>query len=129
MNTPLIPVSWGELIDKITILEIKADHISSSEALANVNNELKILWSECQQIVLEMSDLKLLKQELSEVNKALWKIEDDIRDKERYQAFDEVFIQLARCVYRKNDERARIKRRINEIMRSDLMEEKSYKPY
>ena len=122
------PLSWGELIDKITILEIKAVEIASETALANVRKELALL-NRLAGRELARVDILTLKGDLKEVNAALWKIEDAIREKERFKAFDAEFIELARSVYKRNDERALIKRRINTLMASDIVEEKSYQSY
>jgi len=127
--TPFIPISWGELIDKITILEIKQINIKSSNALANINKELSYLIgiSEDNTNATELiSDLKL---QLFDLNKRLWQIEDDIRDKEKKQEFDSEFIELARKVYRLNDLRSKVKKSINQILNSELFEEKSYKDF
>lgn len=123
-----IPISHGELIDKITILEIKSVHLRDPAKLANVQRELDLLngiWSaqpDVDSVAEERAGLK-------RVNEALWRIEDDIRVKERAQAFDEEFIALARSVYVRNDERAALKRTINGKLGSDLVEEKSYEDY
>lgn len=129
MNSPIISVSWGELIDKITILEIKLEKMVNPEAISNVKREIASILPECQPVISQNEELSRLKNQLSSVNNSLWEIEDDIRDKESQKIFDDVFIRLARSVYFKNDERAQIKRRINKLMNSDLVEEKSYKPY
>jgi hypothetical protein len=122
------PISWGELIDKITILEIKAVEIASETALANVKKELALL-NRLAGHELARDDILKLKGDLKDVNAALWKIEDAIREKERLKTFDAEFIELARSVYRRNDERSLIKRRINTLMASDIVEEKSYQSY
>jgi hypothetical protein len=122
----LIPVSVGELIDKITILEIKLDKIKNKEALKNIQNEHNKLSSiEC----LLRPQLGNFKNKMRRVNEEIWDIEDGVRDCERNQTFDEDFITLARSVYFKNDERAAIKRQINELFNSEIVEEKSYKKY
>jgi hypothetical protein len=127
--TPLTPISWGELIDKITILEIKQINIKSTSALSNINKELGYL-SEIVKNSDGVSELITeLKLQLLEVNKRLWKVEDEIRDKELKQEFDIVFIELARKVYRLNDERAKLKKDINQVLKSELVEEKSYKNF
>ena len=127
--TPLTPISWGELIDKITILEIKQINIKSISALSNINKELGYL-SEIVKNSDGVSELITeLKQQLLDVNKRLWKVEDEIRDKELKQEFDIVFIELARKVYRLNDERAKLKKDINQVLKSELVEEKSYKNF
>ena len=126
-STPLIPISWGELIDKITILEIKQTHIKSPTALTNINKELGYL-NDILQINTGVSKLiKDFNQQLLDVNKRLWQVEDDIRDKELKQEFDSGFIELARRVYVLNDERAKLKKLINQALDSELFEEKSYK--
>tara|TARA_B100000214_G_scaffold363455_1_gene328970 strand:- start:641 stop:1039 length:399 start_codon:yes stop_codon:yes gene_type:complete len=118
------PVSLGELIDKITILEIKTIHMTGIK-LKNVNKELELLRFilSDKKIVI---DIALINQ-LKEVNKNLWRIEDNIRIKESAQEFDKEFIQLARSVYKENDLRANIKKEINLKYNSNLIEEKSYK--
>jgi len=123
------PVSYGELIDKITILRIKLQEIKDEAKLANVRNELELLeatWSNDKASEVDIADET---RRLLEVNQRLWKIEDDIRIKERAQAFDQEFITLARSVYIENDERAAIKREINMKLGSTLVEEKSYQDY
>jgi hypothetical protein len=127
--TPLTPISWGELIDKITILEIKQINIKSISALSNINKELGYL-SEIVKNSDGVSELITeLKQQLLDINKKLWKVEDEIRDKELKQEFNIVFIELARKVYRLNDERAKLKKDINQVLKSELVEEKSYKNF
>lgn len=126
MNSPQIPISWGELLDKITILQIKLENLISQEALNNVAWELKQLQSIFFQSCPKAIKPKQLELELKKINQRLWDIEDKIRDKEKHKSFDDEFIQLARSVYITNDERSRIKRRINETFGSDLIEEKSY---
>ena len=122
----LAPLSLGELIDKITILQIKTQHLQGA-ALENVKQELDALESTLSNLPLYI-EVSLV-QQLKEVNQNLWKIEDDIRDQERQQAFGETFIHLARSVYKQNDRRAAIKREINLAYGSALTEEKSYKKY
>ena len=128
-STPLIPISWGELIDKITILEIKQAHIKSPTALTNVNKELGYLNEIVENSTGVAELISDLKQQLLDVNKRLWQVEDDIRDKELKQDFDIGFIELARRVYRLNDERAKLKKSINQVLNSELIEEKSYKDF
>jgi hypothetical protein len=125
---PKVMVSWGELIDKITILEIKSARITNDTALRNVRHELRALSDEA---VVTLSDPEVanLKARLRAVNEALWNIEDSIRELESRSQFDEQFIELARSVYKRNDERARIKREINDWLKSEIVEEKSYAPY
>ena len=122
----LAPVSLGELIDKITILEIKQMHMTGIK-LKNVDKELKLLKYILQDKNLEI-DIDLINN-LKEVNKRLWEIEDDIRIKDSIQEFDKEFIQLARSVYKENDKRASIKKAINLKYNSGLVEEKSYNLY
>ena len=125
--TPLIPISWGELIDKITILEIKQTHIKSPTALTNINKELGYLNDILENSTGVAELISDLKQQLLDVNKRLWQVEDDIRDKELKQDFVIGFIELARRVYRLNDERAKLKKSINQVLNSELIDEKSYK--
>ena len=127
--TPLIPISWGELIDKITILEIKQTYIKSPIALTNINKELSYLNEIVENSTGVAEPISDLKQQLLDVNKRLWQVEDDIRDKELKQDFDIGFIELARRVYRLNDERAKLKKSINQVLNSELVEEKSYKDF
>ncbi|SKB49396.1 DUF6165 family protein [Luteibacter sp. 22Crub2.1] len=123
------PVSYGELIDKITILQIKLQQIKDAAKLANVRNELELLEATWKNDRASETDITDETSRLLAVNQRLWKIEDDIRMKERAQAFDDEFIQLARSVYIENDERAAIKREINTKLGSTLVEEKSYQDY
>ena len=123
--TPLIPVSCGELIDKLTILQIKIERLESPGALANVRRELAAL----RQVAVPLPasvELDRLTGALLAVNRQLWDVEDSLRDKEARQLFDAAFVEQARAVYRLNDERARIKREINRLLGSDLVEEKQY---
>lgn len=123
------PVSYGELIDKITILEIKSERMSDPAKLANVANELDALnrtWAADPAAAVDIADLR---DRLRAVNEALWDIEDRIRLKEKAKAFDAEFIELARSVYIRNDERAALKREINLKLGSTLIEEKSYQDY
>jgi hypothetical protein len=123
------PVSYGELIDKMTILQIKLQEIKDDAKLANVRNELELLDATWKNDKASDTDIAEETARLLAVNQRLWKIEDDIRMKERAQAFDQEFIQLARSVYIENDERAAIKREINVKLGSTLVEEKSYQDY
>ncbi len=126
---PEIPVSWGELIDKITILEIKSCRIVSTQAVANVRLELALLNERASAALRQKADVAALKAQLTEVNEALWDIEDKIRGKEAASDFGAEFIELARAVYKTNDRRAAIKREINKALQSKLVEEKSYSDY
>ncbi|MDB5437736.1 MAG: hypothetical protein JWM33_163 [Caulobacteraceae bacterium] len=129
LPTPQVPISWGELVDKITILEIKARRLTSETALANVGRELAQLAAIEAQALARIPALAEVKARLLAVNEGLWEIEDDIRDEERARRFGDRFIELARAVYRRNDDRAGLKREINDLLGSELVEEKSYKPY
>ncbi len=123
-----VPISPGELLDKITILEIKSENIENQEKLVNVKTELNLLdeiWKKSS----PDSSLDLLKQELKDNNKALWDIEDKIRIKESNKEFDQEFIDLARSVYIQNDKRADTKKKINLKLGSMIVEEKSYADY
>lgn len=122
------PISYGELIDKITILKLKLEHIHDKDKTTNINKELNMLLSKYESIP-KFDKLSELIESLYEINKKIWKIEDDIRDHERRKNFDNQFIQLARGVYINNDERARIKKEINNLCQSDIVEEKSYTEY
>jgi hypothetical protein len=127
----LIPASVGELIDKITILEIKQQRIADAGKQLNISRELKALMAvvEEQELGYPSGALAELGQQLSAVNQQLWDIEDDIRECERQADFGTRFMELARAVYHRNDERAALKRRINEQCGSELLEEKSYAAY
>jgi len=125
----LVPISPGELIDKITILEIKSARMTDEAKLRNVRTELQMLNETWKGSAYSAVDISAEWKGLRDVNGQLWDIEDDIRDKERDGQFDEKFIELARAVYVTNDERAAIKRRINVKLGSVLVEEKSYKEY
>lgn len=125
------PISLGELIDKITILEIKAINISDAGKLKNVTHELSVLNTKIDHLLDTQGKTKLapLKQALKDINQELWIIEDDIRDCEYVKDFSDKFIQLARAVYVTNDKRATVKKDINLAFGSELIEEKSYKDY
>ena len=123
------PVSYGELIDKITILEIKSRRIADEAKLANVRNELDMLNATWANSAASQTDISDERARLLAVNEALWDIEDNIRLLERAQTFDAEFIELARSVYFRNDERAAFKREINQKLGSELVEEKSYQDY
>jgi hypothetical protein len=129
MSEIKVPVSPGELIDKITILRIKSQRIADAAKLKNVRLELEALQRTWASSGYARVDITADEQALFEVNERLWVIEDEIRDKERAQAFDAEFVRLARAVYFENDARAAIKRRINLRLGSDIIEEKSYSDY
>jgi len=124
---PLIPASWGEVIDKITILEIKSARISSEDALANVRRELNALTAVIDADLTMTEEIGDLRQRLREINSALWDVEDRIRECDHRGDFGTEFVALAQSVYRHNDERAQLKRLINLATASGLVEEKSYK--
>jgi len=122
----LTPVSIGELIDKITILEIKAERIDDATKLANVRTELDGLLPLLQQQLDAQPALAAMKTQLKAINERMWEIQDQLRDKEAAQVFDEAFIQLARAVYGTNGERVQVKNEINRVAGSALVEEKQY---
>ena len=129
MSLISVPVSFGELLDKMSILEIKSERMSDAAKLVNVRTELRMLeetWGDTAESKVDIAELRAA---LKSVNERLWVIEDDIRVKEKQQAFDAEFIRLARAVYFENDTRAKIKRDINLKLGSALVEEKSYQDY
>jgi len=125
-----VEISIGELLDKISILEIKLLNINDEEKSKNVYKELEVLNPYFQDLLdkygIEIKDLYI---KLSNINKTLWNIEDDIREKEKAEEFDEEFVELARSVYITNDQRAAVKKEINLLTKSQLVEEKSYSDY
>jgi hypothetical protein len=129
MDGILVPLSPGELLDKITILRIKAQRIGDAGKLANVGRELALLEQYWSQAVAAPAELAADEAALARVNSELWDIEDRIREHEAQRRFDGGFIELARAVYLRNDERAAIKQRINLKLKSAIVEEKSYQPY
>ena len=129
LKSILVEISPGEMIDKITILLIKSERIKDGMQLANVQLELDILSAKMDKDIPRSRDLDVLISQLKSVNEALWSIEDDIRDCEREKKYSQPFIDLARSVYITNDKRANLKRDINLLLGSKIMEEKSYKPY
>jgi len=129
MSEILVPVSFGELLDKIAILQIKSERMSDAAKLANVRNELNALEITWAAHPAAAQDIAGLRADLKAVNERLWVIEDDIRVKEKAQAFDDEFIRLARAVYFENDTRARVKKDINLALGSAYVEEKSYQDY
>lgn len=124
-----VPISLGELLDKISILEIKNEKIKDEKKLNNVSKELLSLKKTLELLNLNSKDLKPLYDKLKEINLKLWNIEDDIRILEKEGKFEEKFIQLARNVYITNDQRFEIKNQINISFNSDFVEEKSYEEY
>ena len=128
-RAPRVPASWGEVFDKLTILEIKSERMADASQVKNVHKELAALTRVVDRLENPPRGLKALRDALRGINGELWRIEDNIRAREDQQAFDGEFVALARAVYRTNDERARIKREINLLLASDLIEEKQYRKY
>ena len=124
-----VPLSVGEVLDKVTILEIKSERIDDAAKLKNINNELAQLRALLTDAVFDEASIKSLVDELKQINETLWDIEDNIRDQEMAGTFGDRFIELARAVYVTNDKRAMIKKKLNEATGSTLVEEKSYKDY
>ncbi|MEN9789200.1 MAG: hypothetical protein RLZZ473_1264 [Pseudomonadota bacterium] len=129
MKDILVPISPGELLDKITILRIKSARMTDADKVRNVRLELDVLEKTWRDSGAAIPEVAADEAALQRVNEALWDIEDKIRDKELAQQFDAEFIELARAVYVTNDERAAVKKRINVALGSRIVEEKSYKPY
>lgn len=129
MDIIQVPVSPGEVLDKITILEIKSERMDDPGKLANVRRELELLQGTWQQTVEDDETVRRIHAQLKSINEALWEIEDDIRDKERAREFDQRFVELARSVYVTNDQRANAKKELNVYLGSEIVEEKSYQDY
>lgn len=129
MSEILVPVSFGELLDKIAILEIKSERMSDEAKLLNVRKELDALNTTWASHPASKTDISALRADLKKINESLWVIEDDIRIQEKQQLFDAEFIRLARAVYFENDTRAKIKKDINLALGSSYIEEKSYEDY
>lgn len=129
MKEILVPISPGELLDKITILEIKSERIDDPEKVANVRHELGLLSKVWSESVAADRTISGLHEQLKKINEELWRIEDDIRDEERHKRFGDRFIELARAVYVTNDKRAQAKKEVNRHLGSEIVEEKSYKGY
>ena len=129
MSLVSVPVSFGELIDKITILEIKSERMDDAEKVANVRHELALLEKTWSDVAEKSADISNARSRLKAVNESLWEIEDEIRVKESRRTFDDEFVELARAVYVTNDQRANIKKEINLALGSELVEEKSYQDY
>ena len=128
-DLPMVPVSWGELIDKLTILDIKRVRLRSAAAVADVERERAYLLQAMAALDPASDGLAALQAQLAAVNDRLWTIEDAIREKEAAGSFDADFIALARSVYQQNDERGRVKRAINDLLGSRLVEQKQYSRY
>lgn len=126
---PQLPVAWGEVFDKLTILQIKADKLQDAAKLAHVNQERQAIEAVVGDMTRFPVGLPALVRALKDINAQLWDVEDAKRDCERRQCFDDRFVQLARQVYFGNDQRAAIKRQINTLLGSALVEEKSYQAY
>ena len=129
MDNIKVPVSPGEVLDKITILEIKSERMNDPEKVHNVQVELALLQETWDDNIRDNREIQALQAQLKEINEALWEIEDDIRDKEHAGEFDDRFIELARAVYVTNDKRSRVKKELNLLLGSEIIEEKSYKDY
>ena len=129
MNDIHVPISPGELLDKITILQIKSERISDPAKVANVRTELDLLQKVWNEAVEADDEIAALTAQLKAINEKLWEIEDDIRDEERNKRFGDRFIELARAVYVTNDERANAKKKVNLHLNSTIVEEKSYQDY
>ncbi|MBX2852536.1 MAG: hypothetical protein KTR15_12420 [Phycisphaeraceae bacterium] len=127
--TVKVEVGAGELIDKITILQIKSDRITDEAKLVNIRHELDVLTKTRDEQMQDTEELAKLSAELKTINEAIWEIEDDIRECESRKDFGEKFIELARGVYHTNDKRAAVKKQINLLTGSDIIEEKSYTDY
>lgn len=127
--TIAVEVSAGELIDKIIILEIKSERFTDGDQLLNVRTELATLTASRDRAIPPSPELAALSRELRQVNESLWHSEDKIRDCEKQQDFGASFVELARSVYKSNDRRSALKRQINELLGSRLIDEKSYTPY
>ncbi len=125
-SMPLIPVSWGEVFDKVTILEIKERNITSEAALVNIRRELSALRAIAEAEQAMPAQVPALIDDLRNVNQRLWNLEDRIRQKERLGLFDKEFVEIARSIYVENDERSAIKRAMNDLTGSAIVEEKSY---
>lgn len=125
ISAPAVPVSWGELLDKISILELKRERLRSGPALANVTREHDLLCRSAQGII-DMPSVEALYVRLRRINATLWDVEDALRDQEAQASFGPPFVALARSVYQTNDARAAVKREINLLLECDLVEEKSY---
>lgn len=128
-TAPAVAVSWGELIDKMTILDIKSRRLTAPPALANVRKELAALTQALERLTARPPSLDDLTRQMIAINEELWEIEDKIRAKESQKTFDAEFVALARAVYLTNDRRSAIKREINLLLKSALIEEKQYTPY
>jgi phenylalanyl-tRNA synthetase alpha subunit len=128
-NTVTVEISYGELVDKITILTIKSERITNKEKLKNIQTELETLQKAYDDYVGNRLDITQLQKLLKKINESLWDIEDAIRIKERNKEFDDEFTEIARSVYTTNDERCAIKKKIDLLLGSHITEEKSYEEF
>lgn len=126
LSSILIPVSPGEILDKLTILDIKSERMTDPEKLNHVRHEARLLRDVVEESIRPDEAVRALTDELRHINERLWTVEDDLRLCEKRQQFDTEFVELARSVYRFNDERASLKRQINILLGSSIVEEKSY---
>ena len=124
-----VKISYGELFDKISILEIKQSKLTNKDDIKNVNFELNLLNKTLSKFNIKNQDINKLFNKLKKINSQLWEIEDKIREKEKYNSFDDEFVELARSVYRTNDKRSKIKKEINLNLKSEVLEVKSYQDY
>ena len=124
-----VKISYGELFDKISILEIKQSKLTNKDDIKNVNFELNLLNKTLSKFNIKNQDINKLFNKLKKINSQLWEIEDKIREKEKYNCFDDEFVELARSVYRTNDKRSKIKKEINLNLKSEVLEVKSYQDY
>jgi methyl coenzyme M reductase subunit C-like uncharacterized protein (methanogenesis marker protein 7) len=124
-----VKISYGELFDKISILEIKQSKLTNKDDIKNVNFELNLLNKTLSKSNIKSQDINKLFNKLKKINSQLWEIEDKIREKEKYNSFDDEFVELARSVYRTNDKRSKIKKEINLNLKSEVLEVKSYQDY
>ena len=129
MENIKVPVSPGEVLDKITILELKSERIGGPEKVSNVRVELALLQETWKEFIRDDEVISDLRAQLKEINQDLWEIEDEIREKERAREFDKRFIELARSVYVTNDRRSQVKKELNLHLGSEIVEEKSYQDY
>jgi N12 class adenine-specific DNA methylase len=127
--TVLVPISWGELLDKLSILEIKVERLPEAAQIVNARKELDVLTAVRDAAGTPNAELAALYNRLKAINERIWEVEDEVRRCEHRRDFGEAFVALARQVYINNDERARIKREINQVTASELVEEKSYADY
>ena len=124
-----VKISYGELFDKISILEIKQSKLTNKDDIKNITFELNLLNKTLSKLNIKSQNINELFNKLKKINSQLWEIEDKIREKEKYNSFDDEFVELARGVYRTNDKRSKIKKEINLNLKSEVLEVKSYQDY